>query len=124
MIGIGRNIGRPGTVAGNGDHVNAYVDNRVDNGKEVVFESRLRGVISPALAEIMESKPHYHRVMTEWYMVDSGEGTLYRNGNPELLKPNDCVKINPGEVHSVKSIRGLRLFVVTLPKWSPADHLC
>lgn len=44
---------------------------------------------------------HAHEDMCEVFFVESGEGTIYIDGNPYPLMPGTCVAVEVGETHEV-----------------------
>jgi len=104
--------------------IDVFKGNRIDNGQETVWESGLKGDVGVAFAEIIRSDPHYHKKMTEYYMVVRGEGTLYLDDKPVELKPSVVVKTEPGVVHyavSKRPAKGIQLWVNSVPPWSIDD---
>ena len=73
------------------------------------------------------SVPHYHKKLTEYYLVLQGTGTLrIKLKNGELkninLKPGIIVKIEPGEIHQSKSNNRLVVEDVSTPAWTEKDE--
>ena len=50
--------------------------------------------------QINDSKYHYHRVMTEFYYVLSGGGTMTLDGEKRAITAGDLVVIKPGVWHT------------------------
>ena len=46
---------------------------------------------------------HSHADMHEVFFVQSGQGTMTRNGKPEALEPGVCIAVSPGEIHEVSN---------------------
>lgn len=67
-----------------------------------------------------EARPHYHRRMTEIYVVLAGEGEIELDGNRFPLKPLTAVLIQPGCRH--RAIGRLRILNVPIPAFDPADE--
>ena len=44
---------------------------------------------------------HHHGDMAEVFLVASGQGTIYVDGQPLALLPGTCVMVEPGETHEV-----------------------
>ncbi len=67
-----------------------------------------------------DSRPHYHKKMTEIYTVLEGEGHLELDGEEIPLKPLTTVMIRPGCVH--RAVGKLRLHIVPIPAFDPEDE--
>ena len=67
-----------------------------------------------------DSRAHYHRRMTEIYIVLEGEGVLEADGERIPLKPMTTVMIPPGCVH--RAVGTLRILNVPIPAFDPADE--
>jgi mannose-6-phosphate isomerase-like protein (cupin superfamily) len=66
------------------------------------------------------SRAHYHKKMTEIYIVLEGEGVLEADGETFPLNPMTTVMIPPGCVH--RAIGNLRILNVPIPAFDPADE--
>ncbi len=73
------------------------------------------------------SMAHFHKKLTEHYLVIEGSGLMRvktKKGVKEIkLKPGILVKIEPGEVHQVKTNKKLVVEVITQPAWNEADEI-
>lgn len=67
-----------------------------------------------------DSRAHYHKVMTEIYIVLEGEGHLEADGERIPLKPMTSVMIKPGCVH--RAVGNLKIINVPMPPFDPADE--
>jgi mannose-6-phosphate isomerase-like protein (cupin superfamily) len=67
-----------------------------------------------------DSRAHFHKKMTEIYIVVEGEGYLEADGNIIPLKPMTSVMIRPGCVH--RAVGKLRIIIVPMPPFDPADE--
>lgn len=67
-----------------------------------------------------DSRKHFHKVMTEIYIVLEGEGYLEADGVKYPLKPLTAVMIRPGCVH--RAVGNLRIINVPMPPFDPADE--
>ena len=94
---------------------------KVDNGKEVVFESPVAGPEGYAVAFIEESGRHRHERTTENYYVVSGHGTLFYDDKVIPLEPDQHVRLTPGVAHHVESANHIKILVTTNPRFDPAD---
>ena len=78
-------------------------------------------VASMHLVEISkESRPHYHKKMTEIYYVLEGVGHLEIDGDKIPLKPGTSVLIPPNSLH--RAVGKLRIINVPIPAFDPADE--
>jgi mannose-6-phosphate isomerase-like protein (cupin superfamily) len=68
----------------------------------------------------VDSKLHYHKKMTEVYVVLEGEGYMELDGERIPLKPLTTVMIRPGCVH--RAVGKLRIINVPMPPFDPADE--
>lgn len=74
------------------------------------------------------SVPHYHKKLTEYYLVLEGTGILRvkpnGGGKAEVvnLKKGIIVKIDPGEVHQSRSDGDLIVEDVSFPAWAEEDE--
>ena len=66
------------------------------------------------------SRRHFHKGMTEIYIVLEGEGYLEADGVKYPLKPLTAVMIRPGCVH--RAVGNLRIINVPMPPFDPADE--
>lgn len=67
-----------------------------------------------------EAKTHYHKVMTEIYIVLEGTGEIELDGERLPLKPMTSVMIKPGCRH--RAIGRLRILNIAIPRFDPADE--
>jgi mannose-6-phosphate isomerase-like protein (cupin superfamily) len=67
-----------------------------------------------------DARTHYHRRMTEIYMVLEGEGEIELDGQRLPLKPLTAVLIKPGCRH--RAIGRLRILNIPIPAFDPADE--
>jgi len=67
-----------------------------------------------------DSRAHYHKRMTEIYIVLEGEGVLEADGKTYPLKPMTTVMIPPGCVH--RAVGNLKIINVPMPPFDPADE--
>jgi len=67
-----------------------------------------------------DSRLHYHKKMTEIYVVLEGEGHLEVDGDQIPLKPLTSVMIRPGCRH--RAVGNLRLLIVPMPPFDPEDE--
>lgn len=67
-----------------------------------------------------DAKVHYHKRMTEIYVVLEGEGEIELDGERFPLKPLTTVMIRPGCRH--RAIGRLRILNIPIPPFDPADE--
>jgi len=73
------------------------------------------------LVEILEdARTHYHKKLTETYVVLEGEGWLELDGDRIPLKPLTTVKIKPGCRH--RAVGKLKMLNIVLPVFDPEDE--
>ncbi|HEY3901127.1 MAG TPA: cupin domain-containing protein [Chthoniobacter sp.] len=73
------------------------------------------------LVEILEdARVHYHKKLTETYIVLEGEGYLELDGERIPLKPLTVVKIHPGCRH--RAVGKLKVLNVVMPVFDPQDE--
>ena len=67
-----------------------------------------------------ESRPHYHKKMTEIYYVLEGEGHLEIDKDKVPLKPGVSVLIPPNSLH--RAVGQLKIINVPIPAFDPVDE--
>ena len=73
------------------------------------------------LVDIAEdSRTHYHKNMTEIYLVLEGEGHMELDGQTFPLRPMTSVMIKPGCRH--RAIGKLRIINIPIPAFDPEDE--
>lgn len=77
-----------------------------------------------AIADIQESRPHFHKVTWELYICVQGNLDVYLGEQCHPIKPGDSIEISPGVVHYARSNTQdpSRLIVVTIPEFSESDY--
>lgn len=75
-----------------------------------------------AFAEILESAEHFHKKTKEIYYVLEGKGNIFINGKKFSLKEEIIIKIMPKARHFVKSRKGIKILVISMPSWNEKDH--
>lgn len=90
--------------------------------KETIYESGLKGLVGISLSRIKDSEPHYHKKITEWYLVIKGTGIAYLNEKKINLKRYDVLMIPPKTTHHLESKKSIELWVLSSPPWTKADH--
>ena len=87
-----------------------------------------RGFLSPEnrlasvhLVEIKtDARTHYHKGMTEIYVVLEGAGELELDGERIPVRPMTSVMIQPGCRH--RAIGRLKIMNIAIPKFDPQDE--
>ena len=67
-----------------------------------------------------DSETHYHKKMTEIYLVLEGEGHIELDGESIPVKPLTTVMIKPGCRH--RAVGDLKIINVPIPKFDPDDE--
>jgi mannose-6-phosphate isomerase-like protein (cupin superfamily) len=87
-----------------------------------------RGFISPEnnVASVhqveisLDARTHYHKQMTEIYVVLEGEGHLELDGQLVPVRPMTSVMIKPGCRH--RAVGHLKILNIAIPKFDPHDE--
>lgn len=73
------------------------------------------------IVDIMDdAQTHYHKKLTEIYLILEGEGELELDGERVSVKPMDAVLIKPGCRH--RAIGKMRLVNIPVPAFDSADE--
>lgn len=72
---------------------------------------------------IINSKPHKHLRMTQYYTILSGTLELHDGENVIELKAGDKYTINPGNPHWARSDNECWLEIYSRPGWTKEDHI-
>jgi mannose-6-phosphate isomerase-like protein (cupin superfamily) len=67
-----------------------------------------------------DARTHYHKAMTEIYVVLEGAGELELDGQRVPVRPMTSVMIRPGCRH--RAIGQLKILNIAIPKFDPADE--
>ena len=67
-----------------------------------------------------DSKVHYHKKLTEIYLVLEGEGKMELDGEIVPVKPFTAIFIKPGCRH--RAIGKMRIVNVSIPAFDPDDE--
>lgn len=68
----------------------------------------------------LDAQTHYHKSMTEIYVVLEGTGEMELDGERIPLRPMTSVMIKPGCRH--RAIGTLKILNIAIPKFDPADE--
>jgi mannose-6-phosphate isomerase-like protein (cupin superfamily) len=78
-------------------------------------------IASIHLVEISkEARTHYHKKMTEIYLVLEGEGQIELDGKVIPVKPMTTILIKPGCRH--RAIGEMKIINIPVPTFDPADE--
>ena len=67
-----------------------------------------------------DARTHYHKRLTEIYIVLEGEGFLELDGARVAVRPMSAVMIQPGCRH--RAVGRLKILNVVMPAFDPADE--
>ena len=67
-----------------------------------------------------DSKVHYHKKLTEVYLVLEGEGQMELDGQMVPVKPFTAIFIKPGCRH--RAVGKMRIINVSIPAFDPDDE--
>jgi mannose-6-phosphate isomerase-like protein (cupin superfamily) len=67
-----------------------------------------------------EAKTHYHKKLTEIYLVLEGEGHMELDGELVAVKPMTAIFIKPGCRH--RAVGKLRIVNIPVPAFDPHDE--
>lgn len=85
------------------------------------FSNQKDNLASVHIVDIQQdSRTHYHKKMTEIYVVLEGEGHLELDGQLFPVKPLTAIYIQPGCRH--RAIGQLKVLNIPIPPFDPADE--
>lgn len=85
------------------------------------FAAEVGAPASVHLVEIKEdARTHYHKGMTEIYLVLEGVGEMELDGERVPVEPMTSIMIHPGCRH--RAIGKLRIINIAIPRFDPADE--
>jgi mannose-6-phosphate isomerase-like protein (cupin superfamily) len=67
-----------------------------------------------------DSRVHYHKKLTEIYLVLEGEGHMELDGEMVPVKPMTTILIKPGCRH--RAVGQMRIFNIPIPAFEPEDE--
>jgi len=67
-----------------------------------------------------DAQTHYHKKMTEMYVVLEGEGFVELDGERHPVKPMSAIFIRPGCRH--RAVGKLKILNIPIPAFDPADE--
>jgi mannose-6-phosphate isomerase-like protein (cupin superfamily) len=67
-----------------------------------------------------DAQTHYHKTLTEIYLVLEGTGQMELDGERVPIKPMTAIMIKPGCRH--RAIGKLRIAIIPIPAFDPADE--
>lgn len=68
----------------------------------------------------VDAKTHYHKKLTEIYLILEGEGHMELDGELIAVKPLDTILIKPGCRH--RAIGKMRIVNIPVPAFDPTDE--
>ena len=68
----------------------------------------------------IDAKTHYHKVMTEIYLVLEGEGHMELDGELHPVRPMTTILIKPGCRH--RAVGKLKIVNIPIPAFDPHDE--
>ena len=68
----------------------------------------------------VDARTHYHKKITEIYLILEGEGQMELDGEVLPVKPMTSVMIKPGCRH--RAIGELKVIIVAMPAFDPQDE--
>ena len=67
-----------------------------------------------------DSRVHYHKELTEIYLILEGEGHMELDGDIMPIRPMTAILIKPGCRH--RAVGRIRTVVIPIPAFDPADE--
>lgn len=67
-----------------------------------------------------DSQTHYHKKLTEIYLILEGEGHMELDGELYPVKPMSTILIKPGCRH--RAIGEMKIVNIPIPKFDPEDE--
>ncbi len=67
-----------------------------------------------------DARTHYHKKLTELYLVIEGEGHMELDGELHAVKPMSAILIKPGCRH--RAIGNMKIVNVPIPTFDPDDE--
>jgi mannose-6-phosphate isomerase-like protein (cupin superfamily) len=67
-----------------------------------------------------DAQTHYHKTLTEIYLVLEGTGQMELDGERVPIKPMTAIMVKPGCRH--RAIGKLRIAIIPIPAFDPADE--
>ena len=67
-----------------------------------------------------DAQVHYHKTLTEIYLILEGQGHLELDGERVPVKPMTAIMIKPGCRH--RAIGKLRIAIIPIPAFDPQDE--
>jgi mannose-6-phosphate isomerase-like protein (cupin superfamily) len=79
---------------------------------------------SPASIHLVDistdAQTHYHKRITETYVILEGEGQMELDGRLTPIRPGHTIRINPGCRH--RALGNLKIMVIAVPAFDPQDE--
>lgn len=85
------------------------------------FVSPENQVVTMHIVDIeQDAKVHYHKKLTEVYLILEGEGNMELDGQMVPVKPFTAIFIKPGCRH--RAVGKMRIVNVSIPAFDPQDE--
>ena len=89
--------------------------------RNAAFVSPDNPVATLHLLEVkVDAELHYHKTMTEIYLILEGEGHMELDGEMVPVKPLTGILIKPGCRH--RAVGKMRIAIVPIPAFDPQDE--
>ena len=79
---------------------------------------------SPASVHLVDisidAQTHYHKRLTETYVILEGEGQMELDGKLFPIRPGNTIRIKPGCRH--RALGKLKIMVISVPSFDPEDE--
>ncbi len=104
-----------------------YKNNPISRNGESIYEiirSEDNLPIGIAVADIEESRLHFHKYTHEWYLVLEGKGKIVLDEEEVFVEKDFLIYIKPETKHKAKNTgkSKFKILVITYPPWSKEDH--
>jgi mannose-6-phosphate isomerase-like protein (cupin superfamily) len=67
-----------------------------------------------------DAQVHYHKTLTELYLILEGQGHMELDGEQVPVKPMTAILVKPGCRH--RAVGRLRIVIVPIPAFDPQDE--
>jgi mannose-6-phosphate isomerase-like protein (cupin superfamily) len=67
-----------------------------------------------------DAQTHYHKTLTETYVILEGEGYVELDGEKVPVQPMTTIRIHPGCRH--RALGKLKVMVICMPVFDPEDE--
>ncbi|MEX2382422.1 MAG: cupin domain-containing protein [Opitutales bacterium] len=85
------------------------------------FTGLENGVATLHMVDIQkDARTHYHKKLTEIYVIIEGEGHMELDGEMHPVKPYSAIYIHPGCRH--RAVGEMKIINIPIPAFDPADE--